>query len=342
MAWTFRKRKKLFSGVRLNYGSSGLSLNLGVPGASLTVGADGLYVNAGLPGTGIRNRQKITSFSEAQKVGDLQITKKDIERAGCLRNILYFVAYTFSYAIISILWIITGYIYSTENNYYLISGIFAVIFVINTIRLHINHHRGNISSSLIIPIILTIVLIIFFSLSALAFYIENEPTFWSLFAVLDLILLANLFACFKYRVKKRNRDAQMTEIMSSTTNVTSVQTPKTKSGNTTPIYKTPSFDYTKEGVLFFSQARVRNELARTYSTELINICAYIVRTEKCVLSDIQAELGISYQKVLESVKVLEKARIVKAEGNRRKVMVTDETIAIRLLLRYAKEYNSFH
>lgn len=103
-----------------------------------------------------------------------------------------------------------------------------------------------------------------------------------------------------------------------------------------PSHK-PAIDFAKEGVLFFSQNNVKKELEKVYSLELIEICAYVVRVEKCVLSDIQAELGITYQKVLEAVKILEKARIIKVDGTRRKVMTTDETTAIRLLLRYASE-----
>lgn len=115
-------------------------------------------------------------------------------------------------------------------------------------------------------------------------------------------------------------------------------TPNTKIAS--PSHK-PVIDFATAGVLFFSQNNVRRELERVYSLELIEICAYIVRVEKCVLSDIQAELGITYQKLLEAVKILEKARIIKVDGTRRKVMTTDETTAIRLLLRYAKEQNLY-
>lgn len=349
MAWTFRKRKKLFPGVRLNYGSSGLSLNLGVPGASVTVGANGVYANTGFPGTGIRNRKKIVSTTSSENVEDIQVTEKDIKRAGCIRNLIYYFCYSFSYALIVAFWLTTGYTYSKENYWYLIPAILCLLFIINTIRLHIHHHSANVSSSHLFPIVLTSLMMLFFSFCGVILYMEHEPIAWTMCIMLDVIWAINLYVCFKYRVKKENRSTRITEVLTEVNGSNSDLTPRT--ANTSPLIEpvshaaistkktsyTPSFDYTKESLLYFSQKRVRNELEQIFSPETIDVCAYVVSSEKCVLSDIQAELGISYQKVLESVKILENARIIKAENNRHKVMVTDETIAIRLLLRYAKE-----
>ena len=335
--------------MRLNYGSSGLSLNIGVPGASMTVGANGVYANTGLPGTGIRNRQKIVSATSPDNVEDIQVTEKAIKRAGCVRNLIYYFCYSFSYVFIIAFWLTTGYTYSTENYWYLIPAILCLFFIINTIRLHIRHHSANVSSSRLFPIILTSLMMLFVSLCGVLLYMEYEPIAWTMCIMLDIIWAINLYVCFKYRVKKENRSARISEVLTEVNGSNSDLTPRTT--NTTPLIEpvsqaaiptkntsyTPSLDYTKESLLYFSQKRVRKELEPVFSPETIDICAYIVGSEKCVLSDIQAELGISYQKVLESVKLLEKARIVKAESNRHKVMVTDETIAIRLLLRYAKE-----
>ena len=506
MAWIFRKRKKLFPGVHLNYGSSGLSLNVGVPGASVTLGKDGVYANTGLPGMGIRNRRKITATTETQDSEDIQITEKDIKRAGCFRNIIYDICYLFSYAIIITLWIVTGLTYSSENYYYLIPGVFALLFIINTIRLHLFHHRINTTSSLIFPIILSMLFILSITIAGVAFFFEKIPIGWSLCLALDCILMQNVYYCFKFRNKNisfnvfyyvcylfnyaiiialwvvtehifslnkyyslipsaltllfvtnvillhyhhrrdnvsstlifpivvtslciivvsllgvifyfvlkettvwslcvildgilvvslwmcfkyRAKESDSTRKIESTRiNNNSVLPPSVelKTANEVPvkpiikndatiepitrnddvpvesirenvlvhkrpttIFQTtsnteitspshkPAIDFAKEGVLFFSQNNVKKELEKAYSLELIEICAYVVRVEKCVLSDIQAELGITYQRVLEAVKILEKARIIKVDGICRKVMTTDETTAIRLLLRYASE-----
>ena len=95
-----------------------------------------------------------------------------------------------------------------------------------------------------------------------------------------------------------------------------------------------SINHLQKGVFSFSQNMVINELQKAYSTDLIKTCRYILYSGKCILADIQAELGISYQNVSSIVKVLEKAFIVKQHGNRRLVMARDEDVAIRLLLRY--------
>lgn len=382
MAWTFRKRKKLFPGVRLNYGSSGLSLNLGVPGASVTVGANGVYANTGIPGTGIRNRKKLSSTTSTENINDVQLTEKDIKRIGCIINWIHFIGYTFSYAIIVILWIVTGYTYSTENHYYLIPAIIDALFIVNTIRMHLYHHRTNTTSTLTFPIVFTILSMIFVSICGAALYFQDEFFGWTLCVLLDIIWIFNLYFCFKYRVKPHKRETKKEDskpVFVYSDGTTSEEHLKqlheriaagpvserkqvvqkqpiqqnipqqvnkpnlqrdTKAERYAPllsIIQEPTIDYTKESVLSFSDRRVRDELGRTYSPELIKICAYVVDSERCILSDIQVSTGFSYQKVLESVKLLEKTRIVKEEGNRRKVMVTDETIAIRLLLRYAKE-----
>ncbi len=61
MAWTWRKRKTLIPGVRLNFGKKGISTSIGPRGASLSFGPNGTYLNTSIPGTGLYNRQKIGS-----------------------------------------------------------------------------------------------------------------------------------------------------------------------------------------------------------------------------------------------------------------------------------------
>ena len=59
MAWTWRKRKSILPGVRLNFGKRGISTTIGPRGASMTFGPNGTYLNTSIPGTGLYNRQKI-------------------------------------------------------------------------------------------------------------------------------------------------------------------------------------------------------------------------------------------------------------------------------------------
>ena len=59
MAWTWRKRKTLIPGVRLNFGKKGISTTIGPRGASMTFGPNGTYLNTSIPGTGLYNRQRI-------------------------------------------------------------------------------------------------------------------------------------------------------------------------------------------------------------------------------------------------------------------------------------------
>lgn len=59
MAWTWRRRKTLFPGVRLNFGRKGVSTTIGPRGASMTFGPNGTYLNTSIPGTGLYNRKRI-------------------------------------------------------------------------------------------------------------------------------------------------------------------------------------------------------------------------------------------------------------------------------------------
>lgn len=59
MAWSWRKRKTIIPGVRLNFGKKGVSTTIGPRGASITLGPNGTYLNTSIPGTGLYNRKKI-------------------------------------------------------------------------------------------------------------------------------------------------------------------------------------------------------------------------------------------------------------------------------------------
>lgn len=55
----FRRRKKLFPGVMLNFSKTGVSATVGVKGASVNLGKAGAFLNTGIPGTGLYDRKRI-------------------------------------------------------------------------------------------------------------------------------------------------------------------------------------------------------------------------------------------------------------------------------------------
>lgn len=63
----------------------------------------------------------------------------------------------------------------------------------------------------------------------------------------------------------------------------------------------------------------------------IRVGQYIVREQKCVISDIQAELNISRSRVLSTLKNLERIGVIQTEGTKRKVLIKREGDVIRLL-----------
>lgn len=68
-----------------------------------------------------------------------------------------------------------------------------------------------------------------------------------------------------------------------------------------------------------------------YSFDTISVGKYIVRSQKCVISDIQAELSISRDRVLKALKVLEDKNIIQTEGRTRKVLIQKESDLLRAL-----------
>ena len=68
-----------------------------------------------------------------------------------------------------------------------------------------------------------------------------------------------------------------------------------------------------------------------YSFDTISVGQYIVKCQKCVISDIQAELSISRERVLKALKVLESNKVVVTEGRTRKVLIQKESDLLRLL-----------
>ena len=63
----------------------------------------------------------------------------------------------------------------------------------------------------------------------------------------------------------------------------------------------------------------------------VRVGQYIVREQKCIISDIQASLGISRNRVLTALKTLEKIGVIEAESTKRKVLIEREGDVIRLL-----------
>lgn len=68
-----------------------------------------------------------------------------------------------------------------------------------------------------------------------------------------------------------------------------------------------------------------------YSFDTISVGKYIVKSQKCVISDIQAELSISRDRVLKALKVLEDKNIIQTEGRTRKVLIEKESDLLRAL-----------
>ena len=93
MAWSWRKRKTLISGVRFNFGRRGISTTIGPRGASMTFGPNGTYLNTSIPGTGLYNRQKIGGKNSTQMTND---------NSGCGRFFLILLA--------AILWILVAFL----------------------------------------------------------------------------------------------------------------------------------------------------------------------------------------------------------------------------------------
>lgn len=311
----------------MNYGSSGVSFNIGIPGASITIGNKGVYANAGLPGTGIRNRKKISKKLDNYNTNeDYQLTEKDCKTHVRARNILYVVCKIFSYLFVGLLYYFTISLIS-EPIFFVIFSIITLLFIINTIRLQHHHRRVNNTSRYLLPIILNI----YFIMSAIillgVLYLADAPMGYG-FSVLMIIMLgADLFYCFKYRITNNmliqnvnHRDvcAESTESQIEHNNI-------------------PKITHTWGGLFYFNQLNTRKELEKVYSSELLDICQYIINSGKCVLPDIQVQFRASYPKVLNTIKLLEQARVIKQEGNQHIVVACDEDIAIRLLLRYAQE-----
>ena len=73
------------------------------------------------------------------------------------------------------------------------------------------------------------------------------------------------------------------------------------------------------------------EMIHAGKSDEYDIGKYIVRSQKCVISDIQAELKLSRARILAALKTLERVGIIKTEGSKRKVLITREGDVIRLL-----------
>ena len=68
-----------------------------------------------------------------------------------------------------------------------------------------------------------------------------------------------------------------------------------------------------------------------YSFDTISVGKYIVKSQKCVISDIQAELSMSRERVLKALKVLENRKVIITEGRTRKVLIKKESNLLRAL-----------
>ncbi|MCQ2313311.1 MAG: DUF4236 domain-containing protein [Paludibacteraceae bacterium] len=76
MSWSWRKRKIIIPGVRMNFSKNGISTTIGPRGLGLTMGPKGTYLNTSIPGTGLYKRTKLGGNNTSQ-------TMKNNTNIGC-------------------------------------------------------------------------------------------------------------------------------------------------------------------------------------------------------------------------------------------------------------------
>lgn len=104
MGWSWRKRKTLIPGVRLNFGKRGISTTIGPRGASMTFGPNGTYLNTSIPGTGLYNRQRIGGKNNMN-------TSTTTDNSGCKG--IFFGLLSISMWLLVILTALSGFAFST-------------------------------------------------------------------------------------------------------------------------------------------------------------------------------------------------------------------------------------
>ena len=86
-----------------------------------------------------------------------------------------------------------------------------------------------------------------------------------------------------------------------------------------------------------TNATIEKDVVSTFDVRMelggdnVRVGQYIVKEQKCVISDIQAHLGISRNRVLSALIPLERVGIIETEGSKRKVLISREGDVIRLL-----------
>lgn len=100
------------------------------------------------------------------------------------------------------------------------------------------------------------------------------------------------------------------------------------------IYLKQLLSYAKE---MDSNATTEKDVVSTLDVRMelggdnVRVGQYIVKEQKCVISDIQAHLGISRNRVLSALIPLERVGVIETEGSKRKVLISREGDVIRLL-----------
>ena len=77
-----------------------------------------------------------------------------------------------------------------------------------------------------------------------------------------------------------------------------------------------------------------------YPPRVLDIARYIVRIQRCVISDIQAEFNISRTDVLAALKTLEHASVIVVNGSKRLVIPKDQSNLEEYLTAYMPEMQS--
>lgn len=116
MTWNYRKRIKIFPGVRLNVSKKGISTSFGMRGVSITNGKNGTYLNTSIPGTGIYNRKKLSGRNANSKYTQCNNSNMSNNNGGSIVFILLVITYLLLSFLVLTLWtanITLGIIFTT-------------------------------------------------------------------------------------------------------------------------------------------------------------------------------------------------------------------------------------
>lgn len=438
MAWTWRKRKSIIPGVRLNFGKKGISTTIGPRGASMTFGPNGTYLNTSIPGTGLYNRQKISGGGPVNNNTNSNVYMKNNSGLSGVEALIYLIAvplwgvvalFVFGSFFINI-WAGVAFVMVTlfthvivevvarkkekreaerqrefiENmriieerrrnapNYFevkidgpyfnetkkALSSLSDFLHYLNTCDFFnwLNEQKLSFAEGadlyyltryMILSDLQTALIAmgysgdlktkegfaLFLSTNTLSsnanieFANINRVTEETIQPAIKLIngayetfnkeanedklVFADLLKCY-------NRDVQLQYLivlyrfLSIVAKADGIESQEESTYLGRIILRARKIDAnfdTDKDVIATSRAKM--ELGLKYSYEAVDIGKYIVKKQKCVISDIQAEMGISRGRVLEALKILENCKVIEEVNNKRNVLAKDEAEMIRLM-----------